>query len=161
VKTNPFEGGSDHTPFLQAKKPGVLFWHFTDQFYHTDGDRIDKVSKSELTNVGIAALASVLTLTSADGATARALVAEQERMALARLETEYKLSKAELLAKGSSVRSEQEDIVRTWGDYYVAALKTMSDIEVGGSSPQTLAAINASAERMKEATEKHLLALRQ
>jgi hypothetical protein len=160
VKTNPFEGGSDHTPFLQAKKPGVLFWHFTDQFYHTDGDRIDKVSKSELVNVGIAALTSVLTLTSADGATARALIAEQERMALARLETEFKLGKAELQAKGSSARDEQEDILKTWTDYYVAALQTMSDIEVGGSSPQTVAAINASVERIKEAGDKHLQALR-
>ena len=68
VRTNPFEGGSDHTPFLQFKKPGALFWHFTDVYYHTDGDRIDKVSKDELVNVGNAALASVLTLTSADGA---------------------------------------------------------------------------------------------
>jgi hypothetical protein len=160
VRTNPFEGGSDHTPFLQAKKPGVLFWHFTDQFYHTDGDRIDKVSKSELVNVGISALTSVLTLTSADGATARELIAEQERMALARLETEVKLSKAELLAKGNSVRAEQEDIVKTWTDYYVAALQTMSDIEVGGSSPQTTAAINASVERIKEAGDRHLQALR-
>jgi hypothetical protein len=160
VKTNPFEGGSDHTPFLQAKKPGVLFWHFTDQFYHTDGDRIDKVSKSELVNVGIAALSSVLTLTSADGATARQLIAEQERMALARLETEFKLGKAELSAKGSSARDEQEDILKTWTDYYVAALQTMSDIEVDGSSPQTLAAISASVERIKEAGDKHLQALR-
>jgi aminopeptidase YwaD len=160
VKTNPFEGGSDHTPFLQAKKPGVLFWHFTDQFYHTDGDRIDKVSRAELTNVGLAALVSVLTLTSADGATARALVAEQERMALARLATEYALSKAELVAKGNSVRDEQEDIIRTWTDYYIAALRTMADIEVGGSSEQTVAAMTASAARVRDAGEKHLAALR-
>ena len=46
----------------QFKKPGALFWHFTDVYYHTDGDRIDKVSKAELVNVGNAALASVLTL---------------------------------------------------------------------------------------------------
>ena len=47
MSTNPFEGGSDHTPFLQFKKPGVLFWHFTDVFYHTDGDRLDKVSEQD------------------------------------------------------------------------------------------------------------------
>ncbi|MDP5062771.1 MAG: M28 family peptidase, partial [Maribacter sp.] len=39
VETNPFEGGSDHTPFLEADIPGLLLWHFTDQFYHTDNDR--------------------------------------------------------------------------------------------------------------------------
>jgi hypothetical protein len=44
VGTNPYEGGSDHVPFLDAGKPAVLLWHFTDEFYHTDGDRLDKVS---------------------------------------------------------------------------------------------------------------------
>ena len=82
----------------------MLFWHFTDVFYHTDGDRIDKVSKDELTNVGNAALVSVLTLTSADGATARALVAEVERAAIARLDTELKLSQAALAAGGDRAR---------------------------------------------------------
>ncbi|MBL0891715.1 MAG: M28 family peptidase, partial [Gemmatimonadaceae bacterium] len=41
VKANPFEGGSDHTPFLNSSIPAVLLWHFTDQFYHTDLDRIE------------------------------------------------------------------------------------------------------------------------
>jgi hypothetical protein len=157
VKTNPFEGGSDHTPFLQFRKPGALFWHFTDQFYHTDGDRIDKVSKEELVNVGTAALVSVLTLTSADGPTARALVAEQERMAIARLDTEAKLSRAALAAGGD--RAKEEDILRTWTDYYVAALHTMTDIEVGGSSAETRAAIDAAAARVKRAGDAGLAAL--
>ena len=51
VNTNPFEGGSDHIPFLRANIPGLLLWHFTDQFYHTDNDRIDKVSQETLKNV--------------------------------------------------------------------------------------------------------------
>jgi hypothetical protein len=147
VKTNPFEGGSDHTPFLTAKKPGVLFWHFTDEFYHTDGDRIDKVSKDELTNVGLASLVSVLTLTSADGATARALVAEVERAAIARLDTELKLSRAAIA--GGGPRATEEDILKTWTDYYVASLATMNDIEVGGSSRETLAAIEMAANGVK------------
>lgn len=48
VKTNPYEGGSDHVPFLRADIPSVLFWHFTDQYYHTDNDRLDKVSRATL-----------------------------------------------------------------------------------------------------------------
>jgi aminopeptidase YwaD len=154
VRTNPFEGGSDHTPFLQFKKPGALFWHFTDVYYHTDGDRIDKVSISELTNVGNAALAAVLTLTSADGTTARELVAEIERAALARLDTELALSRAALAAGGD--RPKETDILRTWTDYYVAALHTMTDIEVGGSSPETIAAIDAAAARVKQGGEQRL-----
>jgi hypothetical protein len=157
VKTNPFEGGSDHTPFLTAKKPGVLFWHFTDEFYHTDGDRIDKVSKDELTNVGLASLVSALTLTSADGATARALVAEFERAGIARLDTELKLSRAAIA--GGGPRSTEEEILKTWTDYYVASLRTMSDIEVGGSSQQTLAAIEAAANRVKQAGEQRVASL--
>ena len=158
VRTNPFEGGSDHTPFLQFKKPGALFWHFTDVYYHTDGDRIDKVSKPELVNVGNAALASVLTLTSADGPTARALVGEVERAAIARLDTELKLSQAALAANGN--RATEEDILRTWTDYYVASIHTMTDIEVGGSSRETLAAIDAAANRVKQAGEQRLAALK-
>lgn len=150
VRTNPFEGGSDHTPFLQFKKPGALFWHFTDHFYHTDGDRIDQVSTPELVNVGTAALVSVLTLASADGPTARALVAEQERMAIARLDTEAKLSRAALAGPGGD-RAHEEDILRTWTDYYAAALQTMREIETGGASPATVAAIDAAATRVRRA----------
>jgi aminopeptidase YwaD len=160
VRTNPFEGGSDHTPFLQFKKPGALFWHFTDVYYHTDGDRIDKVSQKELTNVGTAALVTVLTMVSADGQTARELIAEQERAAVARLDVETALSRAEIQTKGAAARAEQEDIVRTWTEYYVAALKTMSDIEVGGSSPATQAAIAAAADRVAKAGEERLASLR-
>lgn len=157
VRANPFEGGSDHTPFLEYKKPGALFWHFTDVYYHTDGDRLDKVSEQELTNVGIAALSSVLTLASADGPTARALVGEIERAATARLDTELRLSRAALGAGGN--RAEQQDILRTWTDYYVAALHTMTDIEVGGSSAQTVAAIDGAASRVKQAGDARVAAL--
>jgi hypothetical protein len=157
VRTNPFEGGSDHTPFLQFKKPGALFWHFTDVYYHTDGDRIDKVSVSELTNVGEAALAAVLTLTSADGTTARALVAEIEAAAIGRLDTEVKLSRAALASGGE--RAKEDDILRTWTDYYVGALHSMTDIEVGGSSAETRAAIDAAADRVKKAGEQRLAML--
>jgi len=157
VRTNPFEGGSDHTPFLQSKKPGVLFWHFTDAFYHTDGDRLDKVSKAELVNVGTAAAVAVLTLTSADGPTARALVGELEQAAMVRIDTEVALSRAALASGGD--RAHEQDIVRTWIDYYVAAIHTTSDIEVGGSSKETLAAIDAAAARVRQAGDQRLATL--
>jgi len=158
VRTNPFEGGSDHTPFLDAKKPGVLFWHFTDMYYHTDGDRIDKVSESEMANVGIAALVSVLTLTSADGPTARDLVAEVERAAVKRLDTELALSRAALRQGGSAAT--EDDILSTWTDYYVRSLRVMDDIELGGSSPETRAAIDAAARRVAQAGDDRLRSLK-
>jgi hypothetical protein len=150
VRTNPFEGGSDHTPFLDANKPGALFWHFTDQFYHTDGDRLVNVSPVTMTNVGNAALASVLTLTSANGATARALVAEVEAMATARIKGEMALSKAAIAAGGDRVQ--QADIVTTWIDYYGRTIESMNDIEVGGASAATTATIKASAARIRAMT---------
>jgi hypothetical protein len=147
VKTNPFEGGSDHTPFLTFRKPGVLFWHFTDQFYHTDGDRIENVSAETLENVGNCALVSVLTLTGADGATARALVREMEGGALRRIGIERQLSR-EALARGATIAAEME-IVTTWIDFYARAIEAMQEIETGGSSPETLAAIRAAAARVR------------
>ena len=157
VRANPFEGGSDHTPFLQFKKPGALFWHFTDVYYHTDGDRIGMVSTSELTNVGTAALVAVLTLTSADGPTTRALVAELERAALARLAVEVDLSRAALASGGD--RALEADILRTWTEYYVASAHTMTDIEIGGSSSETTAAIAAAAARIKQTGDERLAQL--
>ncbi len=152
VKTNPYEGGSDHTPFLRAKKPGLLFWHFTDQFYHTDGDRIDMVSADELRNVGMSALVSALMLTSADGATARTIVAEIERAAVQRLETEGGLSRA---AMGTGSASSHElDIIATWAAWYLDALTSTAEIEVGGPSPATLAAIAGARKRVENSRDR-------
>jgi aminopeptidase YwaD len=153
VRTNPFEGGSDHTPFLRAKKPGLLLWHFTDEFYHTDGDRIDKVSAGTLANVGTAALVSALTLASADGRTARAIVAEVESAAMARLRTESALSRASVRS-GATAWPHEEHILRAWGKYYEGALAAASEIEVGGATARTTAAIRAARQRVYDATER-------
>ncbi|MEP6730756.1 MAG: M28 family peptidase [bacterium] len=158
VRTNPFEGGSDHTPFLDFKKPGALFWHFTDQFYHTDGDRIDKVSATTLQNVGIAALVSALTLTTADGDIARSLINELEHAAIKRLDVELALSRAAMSAHGDAAH--ERDILQTWTDYYVNALAAMSDIEAGGSSAGTTSAIAASQGRVREAGTKRVASIK-
>jgi aminopeptidase YwaD len=157
VKTNPFEGGSDHTPFLTAGKPGVLFWHFTDVYYHTDGDRPEMVSPVSLANSANAALVSALTLTTADGSVARSLIAEVQAAAIKRLDTELALSKGEL-AKGGDIAKER-DILETWTDYYVKSLATMSDIETGGSSPETLKAIDQAQKTIADSGKAHLARL--
>jgi hypothetical protein len=148
VRTNPFEGGSDHVPFLKAGKPGLLFWHFTDVFYHTDADRLDKVSARELTNVGVTVLASALTLASADGRTARGVVDEVERAALRRLDAEYRLSRAAIATGGDA--SKEGEILRAWTAWYRDALRTATDIEVGGPSRETAHAIDAAARRVEQ-----------
>ena len=54
VRSNPYEGGSDHTQFGSAGIPSVLDWHFTDRFYHTNQDTAEKTSPEEMRNVGTA-----------------------------------------------------------------------------------------------------------
>jgi hypothetical protein len=158
VRTNPFEGGSDHVPFLDAHKPGVLFWHFTDVYYHTDGDRLPNVSPRELANVGVSALVSALTLASADGATARALVAELERAAMARLDAETALSR-QAIGKGGD-RSKEQMILDTWTGWYRAAVRTTSEIEVGGSSAETRRAIDDAEAAIEKAGKERVAKLR-
>ena len=158
VRTNPFEGGSDHVPFLDARKPGLLFWHFTDRYYHTDGDRLPNVSPRELANVGVSALVSALTLASADGATARALVGEVERAAIARLDTELALSRTALAQRGD--RAKERVILEAWTDWYRGAIRTMADIEVGGSSSETKRTITAAESAVERAGRDRVAKLR-
>lgn len=132
VKTNPFEGGSDHTPFLDAKIPGLLMWHFTDVFYHVDGDRLVNVSAQEMKNVGVSALASALILSSANEKTTSSLIEELKRNALDRLQVEFELSKKAIVS-GENI-SEEEHILDVWNDYYKKALQRMDEISITGKS---------------------------
>jgi hypothetical protein len=157
VGTNPYEGGSDHVPFLRADIPGLLLWHFTDQFYHTDGDRIDKVSPRSLANVGVSTTVSAMALTTADGEMARFVIGEVEAAALARLAAEFELSRAAIAA--GEDRAEQTLILATWTDWYQDALRATTDIEVGGSSPETLAAVDAAIAAVAGAGQDYLDAL--
>ncbi len=126
VNTNPYEGGSDHVPFLRADIPGLLLWHFTDVFYHTDADRIDKVSPQTLFNVGVSALASAINLVAADKTQALRVLKLLEKEAKKRLDVEFKLSK-EAIAKGKS-REEELEIIKTWSWWYSESVAKVVDI---------------------------------
>ncbi len=127
VNFNPFEGGSDHVPFLQGNIPGLLLWHFTDQFYHTDGDRLDKVSKQTLHNVGIGAFTIALMLTEHKDKLADMILLNTSTSAAMRLQQEVKLSK-DNIASGKS-KEEELDIINTWIDYYTKAFETVLDLD--------------------------------
>ena len=126
VKTNPYEGGSDHVPFLKANIPSVLFWHFTDQFYHTDNDRLDKVSKTTLKNVGTASLVSAFTLLNADEDFAKETIKQIENSAIERLNEELKQGKI-ALEKGENLNI-QIEILEAWKDWYTKAIETTKDM---------------------------------
>lgn len=130
VNFNPYEGGSDHVPFLSANIPGLLLWHFTDQFYHTDQDRIDKVSKETLHNVGTGALMIALMLTENKSVLATRVLLEASMAATYRLQAELKLSQ-KAMADGGDKEREQE-ILTTWSDYYRQVFNTVLDLNPKG-----------------------------
>ncbi len=152
VAYNPFEGGSDHVPFLDAKIPGLLLWHFTDQFYHTDNDRLDKVSKETEKNVATTALAIAFTLVNADHATALSIIEETKAAAIERLTIEIELSKA-AMASGSS-KAEETKIINAWTDWYLKALGTIKDMEVKGSSVEVINEIKSGQAEIKKMADK-------
>ena len=147
VKANPFEGGSDHTPFLNAQIPAVLLWHFTDQHYHTDLDRIDMVSAASLGNVGACALTTGLLL--ADGSRPVVLAALEEltRAAEKELATQKALGR-DTLSRGGNADTERH-IIDVWRDFYLGAIDRIPDIAVG---PIDLtAALTAARQRVTAA----------
>lgn len=151
VNTNPFEGGSDHTPFLDAKIPGLLMWHFTDVFYHTDGDRLEMVSAEEMKNVGVSALATAYILAAADETTALTLIDEVRKNALDRLDVEFNLSK-DAVGKGSKI-SEEQHILDVWTSYYATALDKMIEIPVKGTTKRIDTKIATSKAELQKKLE--------
>ncbi len=147
VSTNPFEGGSDHTPFLQAGIPGLLFWHFTDVFYHTDNDRIDKVSKETLLNVGVSTYVTAVSLCNGSEELAEITLGNLEKQAMSRLETEFALSK-KLMESGESTSVQETQILSAWGDWYRKSILTLKQLPVGKCSKKLEKQIDEAAKKI-------------
>lgn len=158
VNYNPFEGGSDHTPFLQNKIPGLLMWHFTDVFYHTDNDRIDKVSPTEMKNVGISGLTAAYTLISADENTATTTVSQVKTDALKRLKTEFELSK-KAMAEGKSADDEKH-IIEVWTKWYIDALATINKMPVKAETTIVGSSIKSATNEIEKQTQAYLAELK-
>jgi hypothetical protein len=136
VKTNPYEGGSDHTAFASAGVPSLLNWHFTDRFYHTNQDTVDKVSPAEMENVGIAVATSAYFLASVTESDAMALVDLLERAARARLALEREQGKS-VITKASdpaAARQTEAAVNAAWIKWYGEALDSVASLPAGGGS---------------------------
>ena len=175
VKANPYEGGSDHTPFVSARIPGVLMWHFTDQHYHDDLDRIDMVSAAELAHVGNCALATSLILTAGNKpGYARAAIEEMAGIAERRLDVEGALSRAVLAAKGgigkvpedatkpdttmAGALAMQTTILEAWRDYYLGAIAKIPEMTL--PQVELTAEVAAAQVRVRKKAEAVLKTLR-
>jgi len=158
VNYNPFEGGSDHTPFLQNKIPGLLMWHFTDVFYHTDNDRIANVSATEMKNVGVSALTAAYSLISADEALAATTVTQIKNDGLIRLKTEFELSK-KAIAEGKNAADEKH-ILQAWSKWYIDALATVNHLPVKKETTKVGSAIKFASGEIEKQTQIYLTELK-
>jgi aminopeptidase YwaD len=114
VRTNPYEGGSDHTVFTRAGIAALLNWHFTDRYYHTNLDTADKVSQVTMAHVATIVGTTATFLASADAGDApdlRRLIDEAER---ARQATEVaNAASEEILAAWQQWYAEARDSIKT------------------------------------------------
>jgi cyclophilin family peptidyl-prolyl cis-trans isomerase len=133
VKTNPYEGGSDHTVFGTAGVPSVLDWHFTDRFYHTNLDTPDKTSALEMRNVAVTVGASSWLLASSREATALAVADAVARAGQARLvlETREGGKLAAAAADAPAAAARETTILNAWRKWYGEAVRSTTRLVVG------------------------------
>ena len=116
VRTNPYEGGSDHTVFTTARVPALLNWHFTDRYYHTNLDTIDKVSATEMQHIAIVVATTATFLASADRTDLAAMTTLMETARDARLQTEQK-------------NNATPEILQAWRKWYDEAIASVSRLQ--------------------------------
>ncbi len=139
VRSNPYEGGSDHESFLERGIPAVLLWHFTDPYYHTNLDRLDKVSIDEMENVAVSTLALVHHFASAGLARAQEVIGIVMAAAKVRLETEAETARVRLSVPAvkddpvqlALVSNRERTIVVAWSHWYREAVLSMEHYEPG------------------------------
>jgi hypothetical protein len=150
VETNPYEGGSDHSIFLNAGIPAALATHFTDRYYHTNLDRPDKTSPAEMANVGIATGTTAMLLASADAEDAVAVTDLIAKAAANRLAVEAKQS-AEFLAKAADkaqAEAGERVLADAWRKWYVHALESVLELPVAPPSERLQAHVKAAITRI-------------
>ncbi len=162
IKTNPYEGGSDHVPFVHAGIPAVLAWHFTDVFYHTSGDEIDKVSPQEMANVGATLAATALFLAECDSRDALEVLGLLEKRAARRMENEMQNSRAALerAQDKSPAFVEEEKILRAWEKWYSEAFASVLALPVQPPSSALSQAVANAQINFSKSTNKNLQRLR-
>lgn len=137
VRSNPYEGGSDHESFLDRGIPAVLLWHFTDPYYHTNLDRLDKVSADEMENVATATLALVHHFCQAGSPRAQEVLDIVVAAAQHRLQTEatnasrYLEAVADDTTRRALVIDRERTIIVAWSHWYREAVLSVEHFEPG------------------------------
>ncbi len=136
VKTNPYEGGSDHTVFGSEGVPSLLNWHFTDRYYHSSLDTADKVSASEMRNVGVAMAASAWIMASADEATA---------LQVAELVASAGRARVAIEQRAGAAMADHADALAAWKKWSAEAVRSVARLITVSPSASFAARIEAMA----------------
>ena len=119
VRSNPYEGGSDHTVFGSQGVPSLLDWHFTDRYYHTNFDTPDKVSPSEMRNAAAAVGATAWFMASANAAEAGEVAELVGRAGRARLDRERR-----------ETAKDRDAAIAAWTKWYEEAVASAKRLTV-------------------------------
>jgi hypothetical protein len=156
VRTNPYEGGSDHTAFASAGIPSLLNWHFTDRYYHTNQDRLDKVSAAEMKNVGIAVATSAWLLASASEEDSTAVLdlltsAAHARLRLEREQGAFLIGTAPDAGAATAV---ERQVIAAWVKWYDEAFESVARLPIAGDTDQLRGRIAAARAAVRSDTNK-------
>lgn len=151
VRTNPYEGGSDHAVFAGAGVPSVLAWHFTDRYYHTNQDRPDKTSAAEMQHVAVATGTAAWLLASADTRDAGEVARSLEEAALARLALERRQgARAVRQSADPAAAARTEALVQAaWRRWYREALDSVLRLPAAGPDDSLRARVEEARARLR------------
>lgn len=155
VEVCPYEGGSDHSAFLQRKVPALLTWHFTDYVYHTSSDTLYMASPREMESVAITTLASALLIGDScdNNDLAKQVLGAIEKAALDRMDTEKINTEHHLqyvLAgndKFETALANEVTLLKAWGDWYAQAIESVATL-TEEPSEELKNAISAAKEKL-------------
>lgn len=146
VRSNPYEGGSDHTQFRDAGIPSLLDWHFTDRFYHTNRDTAEKTSPDEMRNVGTAVATTAWLMASATDA----IAADVKTLVAKAGDARVAVEKREGAIAQPGVKPEENDkIVAAWRKWYDEAIASVSRLVVPAKRPAPIPSPAADLEESR------------
>jgi len=135
VGLNPYEGGSDHVPFLSRGIPAVLAWHFPDTFYHSSLDDMSNLSASEMKNAGVTVATAALGIAYGSQEIAQHILQRVSSAAKWRLDNEHKnsainLGDAQVQGEQAfgNVKKKEKEIIEAWGKWYDEAIESTGSV---------------------------------
>ena len=164
VDVCPYEGGSDHSIFLQSHVPALLTWHFTDYNYHTSTDTLYMASPREMESVGLTTLACALMMSDSctDADTAADILGAVKEAGLKRMDAEAENTDHHLIyvkaghTTMSDALSNEKEVLSAWGKWYDEALGSVATL-FDGTSETLDKAIDSARSEMSTRTSESLL----